>query len=137
LDKQCKKCGEVKPLTEYNKRQSRCKPCQYAYTNKWQTSVGLESKLKSQYKYAKSKSGVYGIFSGETCLYVGESDWLISRIANHKTRLKNPYQKTLQRKLYNLISQHSNVTFKVLEETPNHKQQEQVWIEKLNPLYNS
>ena len=32
MEKQCKKCGQLKPIDNYNKQKSYCKPCQHEYT---------------------------------------------------------------------------------------------------------
>ena len=81
--KQCNKCSETKSLTEFYKnpnvrdgRQGHCKKCH---------SIMLR-KPQSNYRN-KMKSGVYGLFSNETCLYVGESSKLTERISQHKSNL--------------------------------------------------
>ena len=138
--KQCKQCSEEKPLTEYYKTGkwylSKCKPChkkaclpanrKYHKTNKGKASVK---------KHQTSKQGVYGIFSNQTCLYVGESGWLNSRIPQHKANIFNKITAP-QVELYLSIRQHDNIEIRILEETPNHKTQERIWIDYLNPLYN-
>jgi len=133
--KQCGECS-VDLIVGENafKNQYKCKSCIRAYQRKWSKT---EAGKASQHKYNTSKQGVYGIFSGQSCLYVGESSWLNKRINVHKSFTKNP--KTApksQRYLYNLVSQHKDITFRILEETPNHKEQERIWIEYLCPLYN-
>ena len=126
--RQCSKCREEKPLSEYYKdnskklgRCSQCKSCHHYY-----------KKLGH-----KKKQGVYGIFSGNECLYVGESEELRNRIYSHKSNIKNVTTNIKsQRELYIRIAEYSNVVIKVLEETDNHKAQEKYWINKLNPKYN-
>jgi protein-tyrosine phosphatase len=69
---------------------------------------------------------------------VGESSWLNKRINIHKSCTKNPkISPKSQRYLYNLFQQHDNIDIRILEETPNHKTQERIWIDYLNPLYNT
>ena len=82
--------------------------------------------------------GVYAIYDNGECLYVGESSQLNNRISQHKTWVKNPLstKKSIQY-LYNNLSQHKHIIFGVLEETPNHKEREQYWINKLKPKYNA
>ena len=62
--KQCRKCGEEKPLTEYYKRKASkdgyanwCKSCSYEYNKKWEkTPKGkLTHKLNSKKAYYKVK----------------------------------------------------------------------------------
>ena len=77
--KQCNKCHKEKPLTEY-------------YSDKSKIS-GYCSQCKSCHQYYKKighkqKQGVYGIFSGQTCLYVGESEELRNRIWNQNQRIQ-------------------------------------------------
>jgi excinuclease UvrABC nuclease subunit len=104
----------------------KCKSCYNKYNN-------------TNNKWRNKGQGVYGIFSGQSCLYIGESKQLNNRISQHKTYIKNPNGNKNKYfiELYNLISQHKDITFKVLEETPNHKTQERIWIEYLCPLYNT
>ena len=133
--KQCNGCN-VDLIVGENafKNQYKCKSCMRAYQRKWSKT---EAGKASQRKYGTSKQGVYGIFSGQSCLYVGESSWLNKRINVHKSFTKNPkIAPKSQRYLYNLVSQHKDITFRILEETPNHKEQERIWIEYLCPLYN-
>ncbi len=132
MDKQCNKCSETKSLNEFYKnpnvkdgRQGHCKKC---HTNMLR---------KPQAKYRdRMVAGVYGIFSGQTCLYVGQSCKLTDRISAHKTHVAKPL-KNLHEKLYVSLRKHPNLEYKILEETPNHKEQEKIWIEYMNPLYNS
>ena len=128
--KTCKTCGEEKSTTEYYKAgkylQSHCKPCYSKkitpFTLNWQRRI----------------KGVYGIFSGETCLYVGESKQLNHRMSRHRQYIKNPDAKTRgSKQLYYNLRQYSNIEFKILEETDNHVKREQTWIEYMCPLYNS
>ena len=146
--KVCKGCSEEKPLTEYYKNkndiyQARCKPCfkkkglENSKKGKyWKKQNSKPCAVKARRKWNIKYQGVYGIFSGETCLYVGESKQVNKRICDHKSYIKNPSSQPGHKELYNLISQHKDIIFKILEETPNHKEQERIWINKLNPLYN-
>ena len=126
--KECKKCQETKELTEFYKmgkyHLNSCKKCYIKDHNK--------HVLKYQYK----KQGVYGIFSNEQCLYIGESKALMARISYHKSQIKKIHKNIVQISLYKSILQHSDIEFKILEETPNHKEREQYWITKLKPEYN-
>ena len=133
--KQCGKC-KVDLVEGENafKNQYKCKSCIRAYQSKW---VKTEKGKASQRKYNTAKQGVYGIFDCVTCLYVGESIWLNKRIHVHKSWIKNPKSSSkTSRYLYDLLSKHKDITFKILEETPNHKEQERVWIEYMCPKYN-
>ena len=130
--KTCKKCKESKSLEHF------------PIASKYKGKIYLKSycKLcsnKKTYEWFKEKQGVYGIFSDNECLYVGESSWLRKRIDVHKTRIKNPYlcQRQEETEMYIRIAKHNNVVIKVLEETKNHKEKEHYYINKLNPKYNT
>ena len=128
--KQCIKCGIEKEENEYyindkkrGYRKSQCKSCFNEY-------IGYRHKLKQ---------GVYGIFSGIQCLYVGESSRLTERINKHKSNINNI---ELARKhtpsqmwLYEGLQRYSNITIRILQECKNHKEQEIVWIEYLEPQF--
>ena len=143
--KQCKACSEKKPLTEYytaNKGktyQSICKSCfkskQLVNAKKgkyWKKQNSKPYAISARKRYDTKHQGVYGIFDGETCLYVGESQQINKRWSDHRWNIKNQINN-----LYINLSKHPNMEFRILEETPNHKKIEKHWIEKLNPLYNS
>ena len=134
--KQCIKCGEEKSLTEYyhqkDKPKSYCKVCAKQYSVKY-FKTGKGKQIRD--KWVKKKQGVYGIFDGETCLYVGESQQINHRFSEHRANIKR-FQQNTHKLLYDNLKQHSNLEFRILEETPNHKEQEQVWIDYYSPLYN-
>ena len=133
--KQCSKC-RVDLVVGVNvyKNQYKCKSCVREYRRKWDTS---ESGVKSQKKWANTKVGVYGIFSNNKCLYIGESSWLNKRLNIHKSCIKNPQiAPSSHIEMYYNLQQYTNIEFKILEETPNHKEREQYWINQLKPKYN-
>ena len=136
--KLCSKCKEEKPLTEYYKNQNQCKDCKRAYNREWvKTPKGKNTVSKAVIKWRSKRQGVYGIFVDQTCYYVGESSGLDGRISQHKTYIKNPQSaKPMFFPLYNSL-QDKDYEIKILEETPNHKEKEKVWIEYLAPLYNA
>ena len=142
--KQCNGCGvnlvigENIAKSRFNSCNYKCKSCYYIKTRKWK-SKNKEHAYNLDKKWRCKRQGVYGIFSDKTCLYVGESKQLDFRISFHKAQIKNtaPSLRPNIREMYIRIAEHSNVEIRVLEETPNHKAQEQVWIDYLNPLYNS
>ena len=123
----CTKCNGEKLLDNFfsdSSKQSgycsQCKSCHQHYKK-----IGH-----------KQKRGVYGIFSADKCLYIGESGELRNRIWVHKSNLKKITTNVeAQRQMYIRIRDYSNIEIKVLEETDNHKEQEKVWINRLNPLY--
>ena len=120
--KTCNKCN-VDLIVGVNawKNQYKCKVCAKRYNLKWMNKG----------------EGVYGIFSSETCLYVGESSRLNGRIEAHKTNIKHNHKSYYKhKKLYDNLRRHKNIEFRILEETVNHKEQEKVWIEYMTPLYN-
>ena len=136
--KTCKKCNTDYPATE-----------EYFYKTKAKGKYYLQSRCKSCYnthnynqgyinKWMDKGEGVYGIFSGNECLYVGESSRLNARMCEHKTNIKNIVTTNpTSINLYIRIAKHNNVVVKVLEETKNHKEREQYYINKFNPLYNA
>jgi len=148
----CTKCNGEKSLDNFNKRQSRCKPCQLKYANEWRinnpnnhkssvskyltTDKGKQTYKINLKKHYYSKQGVYGIFSDENCLYVGESKRLNGRINDHKYWIRYPHKSMNQDELYTSIANHSNIEIRILEECDNHKKREGYWINKLNPKYN-
>ena len=128
----CNKCGDQKLQTEYYKSKFTldglyvsCKSCH------------KKSCLPNNRKWMAKGKGVYGIFSGETCLYVGQSGRLNDRISGHKSTIKHNNGKYYNHKpLYDNLRRHNNIVFRILEETNNHKEQEPKWIEYMTPLYN-
>ena len=135
--KYCKHCSEEKPLTEYYTRQSICKPCHNKRVTQYQKDNYVRS-YQTKRKYHKKKQGVYGIFSNNECLYVGESSQLVKRIADHKCCINKPeISPKSEQQRYIRIAEYNNVEIRVLEETPNHKEREKYWIQALNPKFNS
>ena len=152
--KKCNKCEvEYERNTKYfhkhstnkDNLQTICKKCVKGYyrknkdiiiqksINRYNTLEGKESIKKCVY----SKKGVYVLFENNTCLYVGESLSLNRRKWNHTYWIKNPNKNKSQRWLYEALQQHSNIEFHILEETNNHKEREQYYINKLKPIYNA
>ena len=150
--KQCKVCNKEKPLTEYNTRSNRCKPCQYTYSKEWRlnnpdkhksivkkyytSDKGKKTALKSVRTWENKHQGVYGIYENGECLYIGESKRLNGRITDHKYWIRYPHKSINQIIFYEQLSQHKHLIIGVIEETPNHKEREGYWIAKLNPKYN-
>jgi hypothetical protein len=158
--KQCTKCRIEKPLEKFYKGpkykgkqyyNGKCKSCMNDVNAKWkknnpEKSKAITSKYNASDKYKivhehfknKKGKGVYGIFSGMTCLYVGESSTLHRRISHHKSNIKYPENAPTkgETRLYYKLQSHNDIEFRILEQTDNHKEQEQVWIDYLNPLYN-
>jgi len=131
--KTCIKCNVEKPLTEYylaNKGkayQSRCKSCFKKHVLDNGSVTTYHSKIK----------GVYGIFDNNVCLYVGESQALNRRIAEHKTNINRIQTNTIAHQLmYKQLQQCPNLEFRILEECDNHKEREQYYINELKPKYN-
>jgi hypothetical protein len=141
--KTCTKCKETKALTEFYKHRSgkygvdsTCKICIKHQATNWQINNPEKSYITKR-KYHKKIQGVYSIYENLECLYVGESNQLTHRINIHKSLINNPESSRTQKELYYKLQQHSNLEFKILEETPNHKEREQYWINKLKPKYNA
>lgn len=143
--KQCTKCGIEKSFEEYYKHpkgkyglQARCKSCRKKTTREYDTNNPDKVYVRNKKHHNSLGKGVYGIFSGMTCLYVGESIALKRRINHHKGRLNNKSWRwsKFEENLYTCLENHNNIEFRILEETDNHKEQELVWIDYLNPLYN-
>ena len=151
--KKCSKCGKEKPATlqYFHKRldglQNRCKPClsksdssKKEYMKKYNKqfyTLYKDKKQKAADNWKWRKSGVYAIYEMGKCLYVGESTQLNKRISNHKYYLHNPEAKCQTPNLYKSIRQHTNWIIGILEETDNHVEREQFYINKLKPLYNA
>lgn len=155
--KECTKCHETKELTEFHKHplgkygvNSICKKCHSKRNAEYNSGKGKENHIKALKRYlntdkgkkmrnkyhSKLGSGVYGIFENSIALYVGETTTLKRRQIQHNTCIKNPEINKRHKQLYYNLQQHSNLEFKILEETPNHKEREQYWINKLKPKYN-
>ncbi len=117
-----------------------CRKCKDKFSNLAPSMVKNQDYIcspchKKHNTWRYKLKGVYGIFSGETCLYIGESKQVNRRISDHKYGIKNPTGKK-QSSLWINLSRHKNIEFRILEVTVNHKEQEQVWIEYMTPLYN-
>jgi hypothetical protein len=151
--KTCSKCKETKELIEFYSTGSYCKICRknkskQIYQSNPEAQKNRMIKWKDNNKewvikhhqctkeWATKISGVYAIFDNE-CLYVGESKRVNARIADHKYYTYHPESKVHKANpIYSNLQQHSNLEFRILEETPNHKEREQYWINQLKPKYN-
>jgi hypothetical protein len=167
--KTCSKCQQVKSLNEFNKNQAKCKPCQYEYQKLYYRqnpeqlkkhtknyrlnnpekykqiiknySQSLNHKISVE-KYQTSIKCVYGIFSDNICLYVGQSKRYVSRKNKHLNFIKNidkaEKYAASQKYLYPLLRQHENIQICIIEECSVNKllQQEQYYINAYKPLYN-
>jgi len=141
--KTCSRCKNDYPATtEYFYKQGDglncyCKPCRRKYNNKWgKTDKGKVNNLKHVLKTrAKEGSGVYGLFDGELCLYIGESRLLKRREWEHNQYMKKPHR--LHKQLYYNLQQHPNIEFRILKKTKRHKEEEGYYIDIYKPLYNS
>ena len=136
--KECNKCHVTKELTEFYKNQNQCKICKCEYNKHWyKTPKGKSTLFRNVYKWKTKIQGVYGIYTNEECVYIGESSQLNNRISQHRTYSRNPSTaKPLFQSLYQYLST-VDFTIKILEETPNHKEREQYWINELKPKYNA
>jgi len=131
FNSECRKCNNKRTKEWRENNLDRHKE----HVKKWnKNNPGKKKEIDKNWRY--SKQGVYGIFSGTKCLYVGESCQLLNRISKHKTHIIHPEHKTNQLELYNNLRQYSNLKFKILEETEDHVIRELHWINKLDPLYN-
>ena len=106
-------------------------------SKKWRNNnPSKQKKLSIKWQF-KEGCGVYGIFENGVCLYVGESTALTRRISIHNSLIKNPESSGYKRKhLYYNLQQHTNYVIGILEQTDNHKEREQFYINKLKPMYN-
>ena len=156
--KKCSKCHETKELTEFSKRSISkdglapyCKVCDRQSIKQWRLNNPEKKSAQNKRYWEKNTdkvktinanwnnriSGVYAVYDENVCLYVGESKGVPKRISQHKCHINNPQSasKASQPLYYNLIK-HSNIEFKILEETSNHKEREKYWINQLKPKYN-
>ena len=131
--KECKKCHETKEPTEfYNSK--------YTIDGKYPSCKSCSKKAQLPYnrKWMSKGKGIYGAFANQICLYVGESGRLNNRISGHKCAVKhNIGQYYRSKSLYDKLRQHTDIKWEILEETPNHKEREQYWINELKPKYNA
>jgi len=150
--KQCSKCGDFKPLTEFNKSrqvnnkqyyQGKCKICQVNYNKeKYKTEEKWKTQRKKGVKKCSSKTqAVYGIFDNSTCLYVGQSSWYESRKYQHTTLINSnnsSWQNSPQAYLYPLLRQHYNIDIRIIEECSPEilLEREKYHIDTKKPLYN-
>ena len=142
--KKCKKCKETKEITKFYKDktkkdglQPRCKSCVTVIVKIYRQNN--KDKTKEYYKtWYSLKQGIYSIFAGSICLYVGESKQLLSRIYHHRAYIKNPAIAPKNYKYFyeNINNDYPNWEIKIIEETPNHKEREIYWINKLKPKFN-
>lgn len=155
--KKCTKCKVDKPLTEFSKHKHtkdglncHCKVCikiaakqwsknnkdkAYTWSKNWRDNNPQKQKASTK-RWLKCKSGVYAIYENGECLYVGESSSLYGRISHHKTAIKNPQLNTGHKNLYQYLQNHPAYVIGIVEETPDHKERETFWINKLKPKYN-
>lgn len=161
--KQCKKCTEIKPVTEfYKKRDTKdrlttwCKICvqkqsrnhilnnpekSKEYSKKWQLKNPEKFKQQTTNYLTKIKA-VYEIIDNDTneCLYIGQSKRFISRKNHHKRRIESIElsKKCKQAYLYDLLRQHPQVNIRIIEECSPEVliEREQYYIDTKKPLYN-
>ena len=139
----CIKCN-VNLIADDNWRPSsqkykvyKCNPCRTNTTKKWQKENWERWQQKFN-EYINAKQGVYGIFSGDKCLYVGQSKVLNSRTNRHRNYFNTENKRGHhQPKLYEKLDKYENKEIRILEECTNHKEREKYWINKLRPLFNS
>jgi len=128
--KNCRKCDVSLELgintypSTYNRGNFICKSCHNKQT-------APHSK-----KWRNTGSGIYGIFSSNVPLYVGESERLNDRICQHKQGIKSPTSHGTLVDLYYKLQKYTDIEIKVLEYTDNAHKREKYWIQKLQPKYN-
>ena len=96
--KQCKTCNETKDLDQFNQRQSKCKPCQYAHTkqhylaNKESYDARQKTPKRKEYqkKYMKKynptkKDGHYSVYLLPDHNYVGQTNSIYHRMTSHRS----------------------------------------------------
>ena len=149
--KTCSKCNIEKSFTQYyhskggDNYQKICKVCwnernkENAKKGKYWKKQNLKSyAVNARQKYSYKISGVYGIYDGGECLYVGESKRVLHRWADHISYTNNlNSQEAKKNPLYKKLSQHMHFIFGVIEECDNHKEREQHYIQQLKPKYNT
>ena len=118
----------------------KCSQCHYqrtkANTLKWKKNNPDKVKsITNKWKY--NSKGVYGIFSDNECLYIGESTQLNNRISNHKSAISNNYKVHGFEELYANLRKYNDLEYRILEECDNHKEQELHYIQKFQPVFNS
>ena len=137
--KKCSKCQETKELTEFRMRKD-------GYRNSWCQDCKRENCRTSPIQKQWLQNNINSIQSGVymfTCLvnnkrYIGESNKPERRRKEHLysisqgKRLSNPEMKEDMLKYGR-----DKFKFEILELTPNHKEREQYWINKLKPEYNA
>lgn len=150
----------AKQYRENNRQKTRDVAIQYYYNNKaerlkymskwksqnkekWEAYTKEYNQENKQYKQEQIKTkatevqGVYALYDNGECLYVGESSWLNHRLYLHKSYTRKPSRNKSQRELYEILNKkHPNFVCGIIEETPNHKEREQHYINQLKPLYN-
>ena len=144
--KQCKKCGEKKPLSyEYFPIQRACKDgfntwCRECIKedsrNRRKKKSTIENNNQLTKKWRKEIAGVYGIFENGICLYVGESSQVNQRLSVHRYLQKNPDKAKRMKRLYEALSTHPSRVYGIIEECKNHKERERYFIDMYNPIYN-
>ena len=134
LSSRCKKC--LRPVHKQIQRDKLITGQPQKASYKWWLN-NKEKSYKQQQKYKYQYKGVYGLFENGVCLYVGESKRINVRKNEHFTCLNNIENAPDGVKyLYKKLQKHNYVIFGILEETDNHKEREQYYINKLKPLYN-
>jgi excinuclease UvrABC nuclease subunit len=143
--KKCCKCSIEKPLTEFSKNkkspdglQWQCKVCKKGEFKQWYENNKPQHR-NYVVKWKSKKSGIYEWYEGNTCLYVGQSAWLNSRISSHKCYYKNISSAPKHnRPLYEYLQQHQNAQIRIIEECIPEVllEREQYYIDTKKPLYN-
>ena len=142
--KQCNKCKEDLVLgtnwRECNKKnqQYTCKGCMYKSARKWELDNPIR-RTELFNSWRTKKQGVYEIFSGDICLYIGESGQINHRMETHKSMMRHSHLRKHSNgfyKVYEKMDVYDNKDVRILEECDNHKERETHWINKLKPLFN-
>ena len=136
--KTCTKCKVNKPIEEFKLRKdgyrnSWCQPCKQENAR--------TSTIQKQWKEENRNSIPSGVYMF-TCLingkrYIGESNQPERRRKEHLYSITHgDNMSNKEMKVDMLKYGKDKFKFEILELTPNHKERESYWINKLNPEYN-
>ena len=132
ITKVCPKCKIQTPLLSDYWVNGICWGC----NDKIQKYKNKQLLLHRKWKY-QNGAGVYGIFSNNINIYIGETSQLNKRISNHKSYIKNPNSSGLGLEpFYTELQKYKNIEFKILEKCKNHIERESFYIDKYQPKLN-
>lgn len=86
-----------------------------------------------------NKSGIYGFYLCNECIYIGQAHNLFYRLCDHLQKIataKNLKDYPTNKKYKYMLKYFNNISWKIIEITHNLDEREDYWITYYNPIFN-